>query len=33
MVAIRLRLPPREVWAMDPEDLVTVIDILNNERG
>jgi hypothetical protein len=32
MVAIAMHLPPREVWAMDPEDLATVVSVLE-ERG
>lgn len=27
-VALEMHLPPREVWAMDPKDLATVVDLL-----
>lgn len=29
IVALEMHLPPREVWAMDPADLATVVDLLN----
>jgi len=29
VVALELGLPPREVWAMHPADLATVVDLLN----
>jgi hypothetical protein len=31
MVAIAMHLPPREVWAMDPMDLATVVDVLEEQ--
>lgn len=33
MVAVRLHIPPREVWAMDPLDMATVVDVLGEQRG
>jgi hypothetical protein len=32
MVAVALNQPPAVVWAMDPVDLATVVDVLS-ERG
>lgn len=31
MVAIALHLPPREVWAMDPRDMATVVAVLEEQ--
>lgn len=28
MVAMALHIPPREVWAMAPRDLATVLDVM-----
>jgi hypothetical protein len=30
MVAVALHLPPEQVWAMDPTDLATVVDVLTD---
>lgn len=31
-VAVALNLPPREVWAMDPQDMATVVDVLEEQN-
>lgn len=31
MVAVAMGLPPREVWEMDPKDMATVVDVLEEQ--
>jgi hypothetical protein len=31
VVAVAMGLPPREVWDMDPQDLATVVDVLEEQ--
>ena len=31
MVAVALHLSPEQVWAMDPRDMATVVDVLNEQ--
>lgn len=31
MVAVALHVTPAQVWAMDPADMATVVDVLNEQ--
>jgi hypothetical protein len=31
MVAVNLQVTPKEVWEMDPKDLATVIDVMEEQ--
>jgi hypothetical protein len=33
MVAVALHVTPDEVWAMDPRDMATVVDVLREQAG